>query len=67
MRALLGAGFAVKDFRELMPYEDDLMGYAWHYKSYKEREKDGWAKHDWRKYPPAALPAWLAVRATKGA
>jgi len=64
MRALLGAGFAVKDYRELMPHEDDLMGHAWHYKSYKEREKDKFARYDWRKNPLAALPAWLAVRAT---
>ncbi|MCL1951295.1 MAG: class I SAM-dependent methyltransferase [Oscillospiraceae bacterium] len=64
MRALLGAGFAVKDYRELMPHEDDLMGHAWHYKSYEEREKDKFARYDWRKNPMAALPAWLAVRAT---
>ena len=63
MRALLGAGFAVEDFRELMPYKDDLMGHAWYYKTYREREKDKYAKHDWCKYPAAALPAWLAVRA----
>ena len=66
MRALLGARFAIEDFRELMPHEDDLMPYAWYYKSYREREKDKCAKHDWRKFPLAALPAWLAVRVTKG-
>ena len=66
-RALLGAGFILNDFRELMPYKDDLMPYAWQYKTYKAREKDKYAKYDWRKFPPAALPAWLAMRAMKGA
>ncbi|MDR2687372.1 MAG: class I SAM-dependent methyltransferase [Oscillospiraceae bacterium] len=66
-RALLGAGFAIEDLRELMPHEDDLMGHAWHYKSYSEREKDKFARYDWRKNPLAALPAWLAMRVTKGA
>jgi len=65
MRALLGTGFAVKDFRELMPRKDDLMPYAWHYKTYKARKKDKFKRHDWRKFPAAALPAWMAVRATK--
>jgi len=65
VRALLGAGFTVRDFRELMPHEDDLMPYAWQYKSYKVREKDKYAKYDWRKFPAAALPAWLGIRAVK--
>ena len=64
MRALLGAGFKVEDFRELMPHEDDFTGHMWHYSSYKEREKDKFAKYDWHKNPLAALPAWLAMRAT---
>jgi len=63
MRALLGAGFAIEDFRELMPHEDDLSGHMWHYGSYQEREKDNFARYDWRKNPLAALPAWLAMRA----
>ena len=65
MRALLGAGFSVNDFRECMPHEDDHYGYMWHYDDYKEREKDKYARYDWRKNPMAALPAWLAMRATK--
>ena len=65
LRALLGAGFKIEDLRELMPREDDLMGHAWHYKTYEEREKDKFARYDWHKNPPAALPAWLAVRAAK--
>jgi len=67
MRALLGAGFAVNDFRECMAHEDDHYGYEWHYDNYKEREKDKFARYDWRKNPLAALPAWLAMRAVKGA
>ena len=68
MRALLGAGFAIEDFRELMGHEDDLSGHMWQYDSYRERDKDKFARYDWRKNPLAALPAWLAVRATmKGA
>jgi len=62
-RALLGAGFAIEDFRELMPHEDDHYGYMWHYNSYKGREIDKYARYDWRKNPPAALPAWLAISA----
>ena len=67
VRALLGAGFALEDLRDLMPHEDDLMGHSWFYNSDREREKDKFAKYDWRKNPMAALPAWLAVRGTKGA
>jgi ubiquinone/menaquinone biosynthesis C-methylase UbiE len=65
MRALLGSGFAIEDLRECMAHEDDLSGHMWHYKSYQEREKDKFARYDWRKNPLAALPAWLAVRAAK--
>jgi len=65
MRALVGAGFSIEDFRECMAREDDLMGHAWHYNSYEEREKEKFARYDWRKNPLAALPAWLAVRARK--
>jgi len=65
MRALLGSGFAVEDFRELMPHEDDHYGYMWHYSDYKERVKDKYARYDWRKNPMAALPAWLAISAVK--
>jgi len=67
MRALLGAGFAIDDFRELMPHEDDLSGHMWHYDSYRQRDKDKYARYDWHKNPMAALPAWLAIRAMKGA
>jgi len=64
-RALLGAGFTIEDLQELMPHEDDHDGYMWHYGSYKEREKDKFARYNWRKNPMAALPSWLAMRATK--
>jgi ubiquinone/menaquinone biosynthesis C-methylase UbiE len=63
MGALLHSGFKVDDFKELMPHEDDFTGHMWHYGSYQEREKDKFARYDWRKNPLAALPAWLAVRA----
>ncbi|MCL2300172.1 MAG: methyltransferase domain-containing protein [Firmicutes bacterium] len=63
MQALLGSGFSIEDFQELMPHEDDLSGHMWHYDSYKERDTDKFARYDWRKNPMAALPAWLAVRA----
>jgi len=56
MRALLGAGFAIEDLQELMAHEDDHDGYRWY---------DIFAKYNWRKNPMAALPAWLAIRATK--
>ena len=65
IRALLGAGFTIEDLRDCMAHEDDLMGHEWHYSSYREREKDKYAKYDWRKNPLAALPAWLGIRATK--
>ena len=65
MRALLHSGFRVNDFQELMPHEDDHYGYMWHYSSYEERVNDKYARYDWRKNPMAALPAWLAIRATK--
>ena len=61
IRALLGSGFSVEDLRDCMAHEDD----AWHYSSYQEREKEKFARYDWRKNPLAALPAWLAVRARK--
>ena len=63
MQALLSSGFRVDDFRELMPHEDDFTGHMWHYGSYKERERDKFARYDWRKNPLAGLPAWLAIRA----
>jgi len=65
--ALLGADFTVDDLRECMAHKNDHYGYLWHYSSYGEREKDKYARYDWRKNPLAALPSWLAMRVTKGA
>ncbi|MCL2494247.1 MAG: methyltransferase domain-containing protein [Oscillospiraceae bacterium] len=56
IRALLRSGFSIEDFRELMPHEDDLSGHMCHYDSYKERDKDKFARYDWRKNPWRPCP-----------
>ena len=65
LRALLGAGFEIADYRDLDRYKDDIMAFAWFYKTYEEREKDDYAQYDWTLNPWAALPTWMGVRAGK--
>jgi len=59
LRALLGAGFALEDYRDMQSYPDDIMAHGWFYNSYAAREKDKGRKYDWKQNQWAALPSWL--------
>ena len=65
LRALLGAGFAIEDFRDMEVYKDDILAHSWYYSSQEEREKDNYSKYDWTLNPWAALPTWMGVSAKK--
>ncbi|MDR1463972.1 MAG: class I SAM-dependent methyltransferase [Oscillospiraceae bacterium] len=65
LRALLGAGFALRDYRDIQSGPDDIMAFGWFYRSYAQREQDRRAKYDWIKNPGAALPSWMGVSARK--
>lgn len=66
LRPLIGAGFALRDFREFTPRKDDLIDHGWHYKTYAAREQDQCRQYDWKINPWAALPTWMGARAMKG-
>jgi len=65
IRALMNAGFTLADYRDMQSYKEEIMAFAWHYKTYTEREKDNYAQHDWKINPWAALPTWMGVSAIK--
>jgi ubiquinone/menaquinone biosynthesis C-methylase UbiE len=63
MRALIANGFEMRDFVEFHPQPDDCDD--WWYNSQEKKQKDNYAKFDWRKNSWAALPQWVGVCARK--
>jgi SAM-dependent methyltransferase len=63
MRALLANGFELSDFTEFHPQPEDYDD--WWYHSQEKKQKDNYAKFDWRKNPWAALPQWIGACARK--
>jgi len=65
LRPLLDTGFSIQDYRDMMPDKDDIMAFAWHYKTYAAREQDNYAEYAWEKNIWATLPCWMGVSARK--
>jgi RimJ/RimL family protein N-acetyltransferase/SAM-dependent methyltransferase len=61
LRALLSAGFELRDYRDMQSHLDDVSAFAWVDGTPEERE----ARLDWRKNPWAALPSWMGMRLRK--
>ncbi|GHU70641.1 hypothetical protein AGMMS49992_03320 [Clostridia bacterium] len=65
LRSLLASGFTITDYHDMQSYPDEIMAFAWYYKTYAERERDNYAQYDWKLNPWRALPSWMGVSARK--